>query len=158
MLRHSFGAQSTTPPRAAPGDVHPRPGAPRGGGASAAQRKAWNHEGNLGAAGGLAIRPTSLATWPMQDRPLSRSPRGSGEASVQADNYVGAVAMPTTSAGAATPPGAQPQAAPQGARPKATARPSMPPAAWCRRVLTSLSQQETSSPLTGHVEMLLTYY
>jgi hypothetical protein len=66
--------------------------------------------------------------------------------------------MPTTSAGAATPPGAQPQAAPQGARPKATARPSIPPAAWCRRVLTSLSQQETSSPVTGHVEMLLTYY
>ena len=66
--------------------------------------------------------------------------------------------MPTTSAIAATPPGVQPQAAPQGARPKATARPSIPPAAWCRRVLTSLSQQETNSPVTGHVEMLLTYY
>jgi hypothetical protein len=38
------------------------------------------------------------------------------------------------------------------------AQPSLAPAAWCRRVFTSLSQQETSSPVTGHVEMLLTYY
>src|SRR5262245_3826987 len=58
----------------------------------------------------------------------------------------------------AIPPGAQPQAPPQGARPMATPQPPLPPAAWCRRVFTSISQQETSSPVTGHVEMLLTYY
>ena len=40
----------------------------------------------------------------------------------------------------------------------AKARPSIAPAAWCRRVFTSLSQQETSSAVTGHVGMLLTYY
>jgi hypothetical protein len=63
-----------------------------------------------------------------------------------------------SAAAVAIPPAAKPQAAPQGARPMAKARAPLPPAAWCRRVFTSISKQETNSPVTGHVGMLLTYF